>query len=317
MNSMQRVLRIKQSLKQGEKISIDALCVEFNKHRETIKRDIRFIRNSLEDEGIQLIYDHHTKLYEIQKAQQPLTIAQLYTIFSILHGSRTLHKEDLQQLENSLIELLSKDERVSIRRLISSYQFHYRASTNDPLLYTIEMILESILKQVALDIVYVTARSEEKQMRITPYTIVFDEGYFYVVTHLLNQSDDNLYNLRIDRIICSAWTMQKFTVNQNGNDYFKPGQYANMSIKMYSGDRAQKIKLKVQSHVVSYFEDQFPEHQFIEKTSNWSIYEIKVLNDEGALFWILSERNWVEVLEPIELREKLKAIIAEMAKLYE
>jgi hypothetical protein len=111
--------------------------------------------------------------------------------------------------------------------------------------------------------------------------------------------------------------MQKFTVNQNGNDYFKPGQYANMSIKMYSGDRAQKIKLKVQSHVVSYFEDQFPEHQFIEKTSNWSIYEIKVLNDEGALFWILSERNWVEVLEPIELREKLKAIIAEMAKLYE
>jgi hypothetical protein len=315
---MQRILKIKQSLKTGTRYSVDELSVEFGKHRETIKRDLGMIRESLNAEGIELVYSHFDKKYEARQSEHIKT-EEIFAILSVLHGSRTLNRDEMTQIEGTLASLISKESQVRLKRMISSFQFHYRPRTNDPLLPFIETLLESIITQTALDITYVTARSEKRNLRIAPFSIVFDEGYFYVVVRTLNKdsSEDARLNLRIDRIVNTNWTDYKFTVNQHGTDYFKAGEYANKSAKMFSGEKSIKIKLRVQSQVISYFEDKFPVHELLDKSKDWSTYEFEVMNEDGAIFWILSERDWVEVLGPVELRHKLKKIISDMAKCYE
>jgi predicted DNA-binding transcriptional regulator YafY len=318
MNSMQRILKITQALKNGETYSIDELSQEYGKHRETIKRDIGMIRESLTAEGIELIYRHHDKKYEARRTEH-IRPEQIFAILSVLHGSRTLSREEMKQMEETFSKLISKESQIRLKRMIASFQFHYHPRTNEPLLPNIELLLESIISQTALDITYVTAKSEKRHLRIAPFSIVFDEGYFYVVVRTLhNEANDEMrLNLRIDRIISMDWTELKFTIPQHGADYFKPGEYANKSAKMYSGERSVKIKLRMQSHVVSYFEDKFPVHTLIDKTKQTSTYEFEVMHEDGAIFWILSERDWVEVLEPLDLRMKIKAIIFDMAKRYE
>ncbi len=318
MNSMQRILKITQALKNGETYSIDELSQEYGKHRETIKRDIGMIRESLAAEGIELIYRHHEKKYEARRAEH-IRPEQIFAILSVLHGSRTLSREEMKQMEETFGKLISKESQIRLKRMIASFQFHYHPRTNDPLLPSIDILLESIISQTALDITYVTAKSDKRHLRIAPFSIVFDEGYFYVVVRTMHKdpSDDLRLNLRIDRIVNMDWTDVKFSVPQHGADYFKAGEYANKSAKMYSGEQSIKIKLRMQSHVVSYFEDKFPVHTLIDKTKQSSTFEFEVMNEDGAIFWILSERDWVEVLEPLELREKIKSIILDMAKRYE
>lgn len=316
MNSMQRILHITQMLKSGEKLTVDQLCTEFNKHRETIKRDLRIIRNSVENEGSILVYDHHHKTYELQLSSSRLSTAQIYTMLAVLHGTRALNNEEFSLMEDNMTQLLPSAEKKQLQKLLTSFRYHYKAATSDPMLHLIGEILESIRTQTALDIVYINAKKEEKHMRIAPYTLVFDENYFYVISRIINQTEENLYNLRVDRIAKYAWTTQKFTVNQSGNDFFKPGEYANIAAKMYSGDRLIKIKLRVQHEVTSYFEDKFPVHTLLAKTKSDCTYEFIVMNDEGALYWILSQRDRVEVLEPAEVRTKIHRILTDTLDLY-
>jgi predicted DNA-binding transcriptional regulator YafY len=317
LNSLQRILKIFQRLKNGEKITIDQMAENYDKHRETIKRDIGFIRDALNDEGIELIYNHLNKSYELQRLQCQITPAHIYVILAVLHGSRTLNKDEMKQMEEKLSDLLNKDAQLQLNKLLHSYRYHYRASTNDDMLLLIETLLDSILQQTVLKIVYINANLEVKTMNIAPYTIVFDEGYLYVVTKMADKPEEPFYNLRIDRIQSCEWTKEKFFVKQDGTDFFRAGEYANVSVKMFSGDKPTTIRIRVQAKVISYFEDKFPTFRLIEQHADWSIYDFTVLNEEGALFWILSQRERVEVLAPSETRTRLQEIIREMSKLYE
>jgi predicted DNA-binding transcriptional regulator YafY len=314
---MQRILKIKQMLKNGESFSVDELSLEFGKHRETIKRDMRMIRESLERDGIELLYQRATGKYQIQQMDETISVAQVYTILSILHGNRCLNQEEYLMIENNLGRLLDRNSYQQLKKLIHSFNHHYRSTTDNALLDKIDLIIDSIMHQKTLAISYANALSETRELRINPYTIIFDEGYFYVIVRNPDHPEDKFWNLRIDRIKRCEQTSQTFVVDHNGPDFFKPGEYANYAINMFGGERPKQIKLRVRPNVVSYFEDKFPIFERIARDTGWNTYNVTVMNEEGAIFWILSERDWVEVLEPPEFRQKIKTIISNMGKLYE
>ena len=84
---------------------------------------------------------------------------------------------------------------------------------------------------------------------------------------------------------------------------------------MYSGEII-KVKFKFWGSSIEAVLDRLPTAKIIKKQGNKYIIEAEVYG-KGILMWIMSQMQFIEVLEPREFREEIKNIIVEMNKNYD
>lgn len=66
-NSLSRIIRIYEKLRHDGELDPDRAAVLYNKHRETIKKDIRYIREALDTDQGDIVYDRMNKVYKWKK----------------------------------------------------------------------------------------------------------------------------------------------------------------------------------------------------------------------------------------------------------
>ncbi|TXK85121.1 YafY family protein [Paenibacillus sp. N3.4] len=319
INSLSRVVQIMLRLLDGEELSVQELCATYEKHAETIKKDIATIRNELMHKPVEIQYSRSKKSYKLvglDDMSAGNTFSSALAVLMVMYGCRALSADEVQQVENFIVRSFTPQLQQRLKKFASSFRFHYKPILNKPLFEFIETAFQCIIRQQTMRVTYTTIYNVSQQYDIRPYTLIFDEGYFYLIAEPMGvkRVEGNIF--RIDQFDKYEVLDDQFAVQQHGNDYFKPGEFANHSFFMHYGASTTVIRLKMQPFIESYFVAKFPVHQLIDRGEEWLVYECTVSHGESALFWIFSERHWVEVLSPLWLREKVKYFLMEMMEMY-
>lgn len=319
INSLSRVVQIMLRLLDGEELSVQELCATYDKHAETIKKDIATIRNELMHKPVEIKYSRTKKSYRLvglNEGNAGSNFTSALVLLMVMYGCRGLSTEEVHQAECFIIGSFTPQLQQQLRKYASSFRYHYKPILKKPIFAFIETAFQCVVRQQMMRIKYTTIYKETQQFDIHPYTLIFDEGYFYLIAEPIGvkRVEGNIF--RIDQIDKYEILSEQFAVQQHGNDYFKPGEFANYSFFMHYGESSTVIRLRMQPFIESYFMAKFPVHQLIEMSEQWLVYECTVSHAESSLFWIFSERQWVEVLSPLWLREKIRSTLIEMMELY-
>lgn len=316
VNSLSRIVQIKQRLLDGEELTIRELSETYGKHPETIKKDLSIIRNELSHKLVELSYDRSRKSYRLLGTNADNHLISALTILMVLYGCRALSTEEMQKLEQHVVQNFSENVQLRLKKYTSSFRFHYKPILDKNIMGVIRDVFNCIMEQRILRVEYVTIMKELEIYELQPYTLMFNEGYFYLAAIPKDSEQQQFKIYRIDQIVAYTVVKERFEANLHGTRYFKPGEFVNFSFLMHYGDFNTTIRLKMRPFIVSYFLAKFPVNRFISQTEEWITYECTVAYEDSALFWIFSERQWVEVLLPLSLRDKMRKTLAEMTEMY-
>jgi predicted DNA-binding transcriptional regulator YafY len=120
MNDQERLLTIFLRLQSGAHLSKLQLADEFGVSEKTIQRDFSLLGHYLESQPIvaaELAYDakYHTRYL---KGKSLFNIKDILVISKILLENRSLNKDENKSLIDSLLALISKEEKKRFIKLL-------------------------------------------------------------------------------------------------------------------------------------------------------------------------------------------------------
>lgn len=316
-----RMINIYEALEKGELVNKKTLSDKFKVDERTIQRDIDDLRGYLtdfyqDDVDLYIEYDRTKKGYSLKrKDANYLTDEEILAVSKVLLESRAFTEQEMNLLLDKLVLQSSAITRNSIKEVIANERFHFVPLNNSkPLLKKIWELSSAVRKKRKIELEY-SKLYEEKgiKRKINPVGIIFSEFYFYLIAYVdgLNYEFPAIY--RIDRIEKYEILDEDFVIEEK--DRFEEGEYRKLIQFMYAGELL-KIKFKFYGKSIEAVMDRLPNAEVVGKEEDCTIIEAKVFG-KGIKRWILSQSEYIEVLEPIEFREEIKEAISKMSEIYE
>lgn len=203
---------------------------------------------------------------------------------------------------NVIREARDLDDRISLEQVPSA----------EPHLST---IIQALRSQTILDLSYQSfEKNNPEHYELLPYAIKLFRQRWYVIGKVVNR--EGILVFAMDRILQSTLTTQKFKYPKQFNihDYYSES----FGIIIENGVECQRVRLKVMNNQAHYFRS-LPLHasqKEIETNTDYSIFEYHLKPTYDFEQEILSHREDVEVLEPINLRNTIKESVKKMMELY-
>jgi predicted DNA-binding transcriptional regulator YafY len=166
-------------------------------------------------------------------------------------------------------------------------------------------------EQRSLEIEYDSVSSGLGIRLVDPYFLVFRARAFYFVAWCHQRTDFRTF--RLDRIRQVKLTDQRFTRRKG----VSVRSYFEGSWQLYTGEPVDvKVRFTGQAARVVTMGKHHPS-EWIEKQKDGSVlYTATVRGLEEFGRWVIGFGDQAEVLEPVDLRKKLKAVGAFLAKIY-
>ena len=194
---------------------------------------------------------------------------------------------------------------------------------NKQTMYALDALNDAIDKKKKVSFVYnsygtdfqLHPRRKEPYI-VNPYQIVANNGRYYLIANY--DKYDNVAHFRIDRMtsVCMLDEKRKpvSQVTDFKNGFSLPKHMAE-HIYMFSG-KTVNVRMMVKKHLMDELVDWFGKDFKIRKEFEDEML-IDVKCNEGAMkFWALQYGPYVEVIEPVDLREEIKASIEGMYEKY-
>ncbi len=154
---------------------------------------------------------------------------------------------------------------------------------------------------------YVGATGKESRRWIHPIRFVSNEGSIYVKA-FCTEKDDNR-DFKLIRIENAIVTSKKFDKNKYDLDKL------DKSLGFINNGEIYNLKLKIKRPIAATIYEKFwidNEKKYWE--NDCLIYEAQLRGDIEIIKWILTMKDCVTILEPLELREKVKETLENMMK---
>ena len=180
----------------------------------------------------------------------------------------------------------------------------------------LQPVIEAMQKNKVLELDYQQFGGKNETYHIEPYALRVYHQRWYILGRL--QERDALRHLALDRILDLRKTEKSFSVPK-GFDAKK--YYANF-VGIYVDEelKPQKVRIRVYGNQVEYLRSLPLHHSQVEyiprDAHQFSIFEYQVCITPELITQLLVMGDTVEVLEPIELREKMKERIDTMSNFY-
>ena len=312
-NSQLRILDLFYHLQKEKSIEIQQAVIDYGVHKETIKSDIYLMRKVLENDFITIKANDEEGKYEISASDQ-FTVGDAFALLLMIYHNQSLNLKEVKLIQTKIISQFSKVEQQKLRTFFQSYEYYYHQFISRDLLPFIEEIYKAIQQHKLVMFTYKKYDGSYKIRKVQPLTIILYDKAYYLVGHEAGSEKGYPSNFGLDRVF-DLYVMEETVYSDKGQDRFQPGQYANQSFNMFTGE-VETVTLKVQAGIKPYFIRRFPSGRIIQEDEDSFIAEVKVNGIEGILFWILSQKADVEVLQPISLRVRMKQLLTDMLKLY-
>lgn len=297
-----RQIGILSVLLQKETVTAPYLAEKFEVSRRTINRDIEdlckagipVVTRQGVNGGISILED-----YKLDK-----TLFTKGEMQDILAGLRSLDSVNGTNRYGQLMEKLSagsSDFMVGNQSVLIDLSSWHKGS----LVPKIELIRTAIDKCRKLEFIYYSSKGESVRC-IEPYYLIFRWSSWYVWGWCDKRKDFRLFKLdRMDQVKLSG---QEFLKRQ-------------VSMPDLSDERVFPGGIKVRA----LFEpdckwrlvEEFGAGSFRVQQDGRLLFQTDYTNKENLITWLLSFREKVELLEPEEIREEIRASLERMRKKYD
>jgi predicted DNA-binding transcriptional regulator YafY len=240
-------------------------------------------------------------------------------ISKVLLESRAFTEEEIDNLiEKLLINCIPEDKKY-IEAIVRNEKFHYKKlEHNDNLIDKIWDLSYAIKKERLVEIEYLKVGKNGKledvlsKRILEPQGILFSEYYFYLIAFIKGKGYEYPAIYRLDRIKKYEILQEKFRVSYK--DRFEEGEFRNLIQFMQTG-KLQTIKFKFKGASIEAIKDRLPTADIVEINEGEYIVEAKMFG-KGIKMWILSQGDYIEVLEPKEFRDEIRDTISNMLNKY-
>jgi predicted DNA-binding transcriptional regulator YafY len=315
-----RILYINEKLIKGETIKKSEIVNQFGVNEKTVRRDLEDLRLYFEnkvdsEERCTIEYKKESKCYSLtQKDNTQLSREDALAITKILLESRAFCKEEINHLITAILGQVNTEQRKCIKEIIGNELLNFEPlKHNKHLLNMIWDLSETIRHKEILSINYAKTDGASVAREVKPVAIIFSEFYFYIVAYILDKEYDSPTVFRVDRIINYKAKEEKFYIAES--ERFEDGEFRKRVQFMYPG-KLMKIKFEYWGTSIDSVLDRLPTAKVISIHDNKHLVEAEVYG-KGIMMWILSQGQFLNVLEPRDFREEIKKTISEVKKIYE
>jgi len=296
-----RLIGILSILLQEEQATAPELAKRFEVSRRTINRDVEAlckagipIRTTQgSGGGIRIMDGYRMDRTILTSRDMQMILAGLRSLDSV-SGSRYC-SQLMEKLQSGSSEFISGRDSMLID--LSSW---YRSSLTPK----IEVIHKAIENRNLLEFRYY-APSGESDRTIEPYYLVFRWSSWYVWGWCTAREDFRLFKLnRMDSVAetSCAFTCRDVPMPDLSNEKVFPG---GITVKaLFTPDMKWRLV------------EEFGPHCFTETADGRLLFTADYTNMENALSWLLTFGAKAEVLEPVEVRNRIRRNAEETLKIY-
>jgi predicted DNA-binding transcriptional regulator YafY len=214
-------------------------------------------------------------------------------------------------MAGNIFESLDDEEKPRVIQIGESY--------NESGYQYIEKVYQAIKNKTAIRVLYTNNAGDMNWRIISPYLLKEYRNQWYMVGYTKDSSrgpSSSVFNLsKIDSIKSADEHPYVIDSAFDADSYFKYciGVFHNL----YDSPIVVKLKFigKYYLQLFSYYK-LHSTMQVVSKTENEIVVTIEVYNERELKELILGYQSDLEVLEPLKLREEIKAIIGKMASIY-
>ncbi len=244
-----------------------------------------------------------------------------FLIDSVFSSSSISGKYSVE-LADKISTLLSKHKR-------KKYKYIYKANEinkpdNKQLFYTIDVLTEAIEKKKKVRFNYTKYTKDKKLINrrddyfytVSPYFMINNKGKYFLACNL--DKYDNLSNFKIDKIVNIMVTDEPIRPINDISQYskgFDIAKYVNENLYMF-GDKNVNAVIKIEHEWnIDVAIEWFGEKLHLEEKDGAFYAKINV-NQSSLIVWALQYAESVEIISPIETRERMKQILENTYKKY-
>lgn len=319
MNKVYRVLNLYERLNKGEVINKKLEADNYNVDLKTIQRDIDELRDYLSldtKNGKEIIYDKKKRGYVVSKKSGFIFADRdIYALSKILIESRAFTKEEMRRMLDILTSLCEDKNRMD--NMLANDKFNYvepRHGKN--IVDFIWKVSYSIRMNREVEVKYRRQDGRIRQYNIRPLGLIFNEYYFYIMGEIVGKESYYSIVFRVDRFEEYNITNKKFLPYEGR---FKEGEFNKRIQFMYTGE-LMSIQFKFWGDSLEAILDRLPTAEVIEEyeSNGRKVALVKAeVYGEGIKRWLLSQKEFVEVIRPESYRNDMKETIRKMYELYQ
>jgi len=296
-----RQIGILSILLQKDNVTAPYLSEKFEVSRRTINRDIEDLCKA----GIPIVTKQGANggisIMENYKVDRMLlTNAEMQ---DILAGLRSLDSVNGTNRYGKLMEKLaagSSDFMVGNQSVLIDLSSWYKNSLSSK----IELIRTAIDEDKELEFTYYS-RKGESQRCIEPYFLIFKWSGWYVWGWCKERGDFRLFKLnRMDKVYLSekVFIKKQVPMPDLSNEKMFPGGI--------------RVKALFEPECKWRLIEDFGSGSFSEQENGKLLFQADYTDEENLITWLLTFGDKVELIEPLEIRDKIADIAKKIQKLY-
>lgn len=301
-------------------ITIEELAEETGVNRRTIHRDL----NAIQEAGYPLVsewlngskaYRFLTRFKDVPPInftlQELMTLSFLRSQLDILKG--TPFREDMEAIFRKVNSVLppryaahmERIARVSLPLLQGGRDY---GKVAEPL----KLMRDALLYQYRLTLGYrPPGKRRTAEYKVDPYTLIFYKGGLYLLGYAHNRKA--LRTFAVERISQVTVEKERFEMPEE----FRPEEQLKSAFGIVE-ETAMTVKVRFSPQIAHAIGDRLwhPTQKIRQERDGSALLSFTAGGRMEIISWILSYGRYAEVLEPEDLREEVKGIVAEMAGMY-
>ncbi|MDD5200169.1 MAG: WYL domain-containing protein [Terrimicrobiaceae bacterium] len=311
---LDRMQQIFQAIKSGGFPNRTQLAVDIEVTTKTIQRDLDFMRDRM---SLPIAYDAVNRGYAFTQAvtnfpMVELSEAEIVSVF-IAQKALAAHRGTPfeQPLRSAYAKLISGlNGRISVpwADLGNGVSFRtYQASLTDLAVFEAMGNAVRASKVVCFDYKKLGSSHYTKR-RVEPYHVASVQGQWYAIAFDLDRNDWRNFALgRMRNVEALAESFER-------NRAFDINIYLRESLGIFRGEGMHSIRLEFDAWAAELVRERawHPAQEILELAEGRIEFSIRLSSFEEIVPWILSWGEHVRVLQPVELKNRLRKTIAAM-----
>lgn len=315
INNTTTIEKLKIALEEEYDIDIEQKAIRSNlKVLEELGFPIRYattIKRSSSDIKTDIYYDHWE--------ESGISESELYLLIDSVLASKYVNENQA----NNIAKWLVDQGPISFRKKrkyfeSSNYGYH---TENQNVFLNVEIISEAIDENKKVTFNYKEYGTDDKlktvraNVKVSPYYTAMHNGIYYLICNV--DGSDELEPFRMDKLFDVAKVEERSVNIKSIAPGFDIKTYLESHVYMFPG-KEQFVKVRIKTDCFSNLHDFFGKKINVDYTASDDEYAVVTFkaNLEGLFYWALQYGENAEIIEPQEVRDRVRETVTQMARTY-
>lgn len=295
---------------------INALAKEdISAERKSVYSDIAL----LNDAGYDIIHEKDGRNIVYKMAGRDFELPELKLLVDAVQSSKFITESKSNKLIKKIESLASIHEAKSLHRQV--YVANRIKTTNESVFYTVDDIQKAISENTKISFQYFQWNvKKEKELRhnglayvISPWALTWDDENYYMIGY--DGKDEKIKHFRVDKML----KVKTLDEKREGKELFSNMDTAVYTKKIFGmfGGSEETVTLKCRTSMSGVIVDRFGTGVNITNiTEEYFNARVSVQVSPQFFGWLFSLGDAVEIMEPSNVKERMKEEIKKIAKMY-